>query len=62
MKASSCPAVAPASRMWYPETEIGCQSGISAVQNSIRSATRRMDGRSGTTHSFWAMNSFRMSV
>ena len=47
MKASSWAAVAPASRMWYPQIEIGCQSGISSVQKAIRSPTRRMAGRSG---------------
>ena len=62
MKATSWAAVAPASRMWYPLIETGYQSGISSVQNAIRSPIRRIDGRSGTTHSFWAMNSLRMSA
>src|SRR5262249_61268504 len=47
VNASSWAAVLPASRMWYPDTEIGCQRGISAVQNRIVSATMRIDGRGG---------------
>ena len=62
VNASSWAAVAPASRMWYPLIETGCQSGISSVQKAIRSPIRRIAGRSGTTHSFWAMNSLRMSA
>ena len=62
VNASSWAAVAPASRMWYPLIDTGCQSGISSVQNAIRSPISRIAGRSGTTHSFWAMNSLRMSA
>ena len=47
VSASSWAAVLPASRMWYPDTEIGCQRGISAVQKRIVSATIRIDGRGG---------------
>ena len=62
VNASSCAAVEPASRMWYPEIEIGCQSGISAAQNSTMSVTSRIDGPGGKMNSFCAMYSFRMSV
>ena len=61
MNASSWAAVLPASRMWYPDTEIGCQRGISAVQKRIVSATIRIDGRGGKMNSFWAWYSLRMS-
>ena len=47
VKASSCAAVEPASRMWYPEIEIGWNSGISRAQNSTMSTTSRMDGSGG---------------
>ncbi len=33
-----------------------------AVQNSTMSVTSRIDGSGGKIHSFWAMNSLRMSV
>ena len=62
VNASSCAAVEPASLMWYPETEIGCQSGISRAQNSTMSVTSRIDGPGGKMNSFWAMYSLRMSV
>ena len=61
MKASSWAAVDPASRMWYPEMETGCQRGSSALQNRITSVTRRTDGRGGNTYSFCAWYSFKMS-
>jgi hypothetical protein len=32
VKATSCAAVAPASRMWYPEIEMLFHDGISAAQ------------------------------
>ncbi len=62
MKASSCWAVAPASRMWYPEIETGCQRGMFSLHHSIMSVTRRSAGSIGKHHSFWAMYSLRMSV
>ena len=61
VNASSCAAVEPASRMWYPEIDTGWKRGISAVQNRIVSATRRIDGRGGKMNSFCAWYSFRMS-
>ena len=62
MKASSCWAVDPASRMWYPEIETGCQRGMFSVHHSIMSVTSRIAGSIGKHHSFWAMYSLRMSV
>ena len=62
MKASSWAAVAPASRMWYPETDTGWYLGTSAAQNSSRSPIRRRCGSGGNSHSFWAMYSLKMSV
>jgi len=62
VKASSWAAVAPASRMWYPETEIGCHLGMFPVEYSTMSVTSRIAGSTGKHHSFWAMYSFRMSV
>ncbi len=54
VNASSCAAVDPASRMWYPEIEIECHRGISAAVNPITSRTSRIDGRGGNTNSFCA--------
>ena len=54
VKASSCPAVAPASRMWYPLIEIVFHSGTSFAPNSNVSTTRRIDGSGGKIHSFCA--------
>ena len=61
VNASSCAAVEPASRMWYPDTDTGWNRGISAVQNRIVSATSRNDGRGGNTNSFCAWYSLKMS-
>ena len=61
VNASSCSAVAPASRMWYPLTEIVFQRGTSRAQNPKMSVMSRIDGRGGKMYSFCAMNSFRMS-
>ncbi len=61
VNASSCAAVDPASRMWYPEIETGCQRGSSAVAKRTTSVTSRIDGRGGNTNSFCAWYSFRMS-
>ena len=47
VKASSCSAVAPASRMWYPLTEIVFHFGTSRAQNPKTSVMRRIDGRGG---------------
>ena len=62
MYASSCHAFAPASRMWYPETLIGCHCGARSTQNAMRSPISRRCGRGGKIHSFCAMYSFKMSV
>jgi hypothetical protein len=61
VNASSWAAVEPASRMWYPEIDTGCQRGISAAANEIVSRTSRIDGRGGKMNSFWAWYSLRMS-
>ena len=61
VKASSCAAVEPASRMWYPEIDTGCHRGISAVVKRIKSVTSRTDGRGGKMYSFWAWYSLKMS-
>ena len=61
VNANSCRAVDPASRMWYPLTEIVFQRGTSRAQKPKVSVTSRIDGRGGKMYSFWAMNSFRMS-
>ena len=47
VKASSCTAVAPASRMWYPLTEIVFQRGTRSAQKANTSVTSRIDGRGG---------------
>ena len=47
VKASSCTAVAPASRMWYPEIEIGFQFGTSSAQKRNTSAMSAMLGPGG---------------
>ena len=61
VKASSCAAVAPASRMWYPLTEIVFQRGVASDANAKMSVMIRIDGRGGKMYSFCAMNSLRMS-
>ena len=47
VNASSCAAVAPASRMWYPLTEMLFHLGTSRVQKANVSVIRRIDGRGG---------------
>ncbi len=47
VKATSWTAVEPASRMWYPETEIVFQRGTSRPQNSKMSVAILSDGRGG---------------
>ena len=47
VKASSCSAVAPASRMWYPLTEIVFHFGHFCAQNPKMSVMSRIDGRGG---------------
>ena len=49
VKAISCTAVLPASRMWYPEIEIVFHCGTSAAQYSKLSVMIRMLGRGGYT-------------
>ena len=44
VNASSCTAVEPASRMWYPEIEIVFQRGIRSSQYANRSVVSRIDG------------------
>ena len=47
VKASSCAAVAPASRMWYPLTEIVFQRGTRSAQKEKTSVISRIEGRGG---------------
>jgi len=44
---SSCTAVAPASRMWYPEIEIVFQRGIRSAQYANRSVVSLIEGFGG---------------
>ena len=50
VNASSCAAVAPASRMWYPEIEIGLYFGACTLVQSNMSTIRRSAGPGGYTH------------
>src|SRR6516225_10804775 len=61
VKASSCSAVEPASRMWYPLTEMVLNFGVNLEPNSKVSITSRIDGAGGYMYSFCAMYSLRMS-
>ena len=61
VKASSCAAVEPASRMWYPLTETVFHFGTSFAQKAKMSVMSRIDWRGGKMYSFCAMNSLRMS-
>ena len=47
VNASSCAAVEPASRMWYPEIEIVFHAGSRSAQYAKRSVVSRIDGRGG---------------
>jgi hypothetical protein len=47
VKATSCTAVEPASRMWYPLMLMLFQRGNSAAQKAKVSVMRRMDGVGG---------------
>jgi hypothetical protein len=47
VNASSCAALAPASRMWYPEIEIVLKAGSCSAQYAKRSVASRIDGRGG---------------
>ena len=47
VNASSCAALAPASRMWYPEIEIVFQRGSRSAQYAKRSVVSRIEGRGG---------------
>ena len=47
VKASSCTAVAPASRMWYPEIEMVFQRGTRSAQYANTSVVSRIDGFGG---------------
>ena len=47
VKAISCGAVAPASRMWYPLMLIVFQRGSRSAQYAKVSVTSRIDGRGG---------------
>jgi hypothetical protein len=47
VKASSCGAVQPASRMWYPLMEIGLKRGMCSWQYAMTSVTRRRLGAGG---------------
>ena len=44
VNASSCAAVAPASRMWYPLTEIVFHRGTCSAQKAKTSVISRIDG------------------
>src|SRR5947207_9450270 len=47
VKASSCKAVEPASRMWYPLIEIVLKRGVNLEPNSKLSTTSRIEGAGG---------------
>ena len=47
VKASSCSAVEPASRMWYPLIEMVLNLGVNFEPNSKVSTTRRIEGAGG---------------
>ena len=47
VNATSCTAVEPASRMWYPLIEIVFHCGTSRSQNAKMSVTMRRDARGG---------------
>src|SRR5689334_19709023 len=47
VNASSCTAVEPASRMWYPEIEIVFHRGMLSAQYANRSVVILIDGRGG---------------
>src|SRR5256885_16510332 len=47
VNASSCTAVEPASRMWYPEIEIVFHDGSRSAQYVNRSVVSRIDGLGG---------------
>ena len=47
VNANSWSAVAPASRMWYPLTEMVFQRGTRSAQKANTSVTSRIDGRGG---------------
>ena len=47
VNATSCTAVEPASRMWYPEIEIVFQFGSSALQYANVSTVSRIDWAGG---------------
>jgi hypothetical protein len=47
VKPISCAAVAPASRMWYPEIEMVFQRGTCSAHHANTSVVRRIDGAGG---------------
>ena len=47
VNATSCTAVEPASRMWYPLTEMGFHCGVSSALYSIRSVAILSDAAGG---------------
>ena len=47
VNATSCTAVLPASRMWYPEIEIVFQRGTRSLQYAKVSVISRIDGPGG---------------
>jgi len=61
VKASSCTAFEPASRMWYPLMLMGFHFSKCFVQYSVMSVTSLTEGSGGNMHSFCAWNSFRLS-
>src|SRR5262252_2030434 len=61
VKASSCSAVDPASRIWYPLIEMVLNRGVNLEPNSKVSTTSLIEGAGGKMYSFCAMYSLRMS-
>ncbi len=46
-KPISWAAVQPASRMWYPDSEMALKRGASVAHQAIRSAASRSEGAGG---------------
>jgi len=61
VKANSCTAVEPASRIWYPLMLMVFHRGTYFVPNSTVSLISFTEGSGGHIKVFWAMNSFNMS-
>ena len=61
VNAISCAAVDPASRIWYPEIDMGFQLGSSSAQKLVRSATSLKLSSTGKIYVPLAIYSLRMS-